>query len=125
MRLRRVARARRTGDRRGRHRLGALPAAIAIRLYRVDRRHWSSPDTSGEVAVSTLVQTLDIRPNTEAGRVVTGGAIRRDGRLVATQDVQRALPLLSGNRRTPDTRAGASMQHRRGRQRRRGDRLSW
>jgi len=33
--------------------------------------------------VSTLVQTLDIRPNTEAGRVVTGGAIRRDGRLVA------------------------------------------
>ncbi len=55
----------------------------AIRLYRVDRRHWSSPDTSGEVALATLVQTLDIRPNTEAGRVVTGGAVRPDGRLVA------------------------------------------
>lgn len=55
----------------------------AIRLYRVDRRHWSSPDTSGEIAVATLVQTLDIRPNNEAGRVVTGGAVRQDGRLVA------------------------------------------
>ena len=53
----------------------------AIRLYRVDRRSWT--DTSGDVAVATLVQTLDIRPNTEAGRVVTGGAIRRDGRIVA------------------------------------------
>jgi hypothetical protein len=29
------------------------------------------------------VQTLDIRPNSEAGRVVTGGAVRSDGRLVA------------------------------------------
>jgi len=55
----------------------------AIRLYRVERQHWSSPDTSGEIAVATLVQTLDIRPNSEAGRVVTGGAVRSDGRLVA------------------------------------------
>jgi len=55
----------------------------AIRLYRVERQHWSSPDTSGEIAVATLVQTLDIRPNTEAGRVVTGGAVRSDGRVVA------------------------------------------
>jgi hypothetical protein len=29
------------------------------------------------------VQTLDIRPNPEAGRVVTGAAIRPDGRVVA------------------------------------------
>jgi hypothetical protein len=53
----------------------------AIRLYRVDRRAWS--DTTGDVAVATLVQTLDIRPNSEAGRVVTGGAVRPDGRVVA------------------------------------------
>lgn len=53
----------------------------AIRLYRVDRRSWT--DTTSDVAVATLVQTLDIRPNSEAGRVVTGGAIRPDGRIVA------------------------------------------
>ena len=55
----------------------------AIRLYRVDRRSWSNPDTTREIAVATLVQTLDIRPNSEAGRVITGGAVRPDGRLVA------------------------------------------
>ena len=55
----------------------------AIRLYRVDRRAWSLPDTSGDVAIATRVQTLDIRPNAEAGRVVTGGAVRADGRVVA------------------------------------------
>jgi len=35
------------------------------------------------VAEATLVQTLDITPSREAGRVVTGAAIRTDGRLVA------------------------------------------
>ena len=50
----------------------------AIRLYRVDRKAWA--DTLAE---ATLVQTLDIRPNREAGRVITGGAVRPDGRLVA------------------------------------------
>src|SRR5437867_9040397 len=55
----------------------------AIRLYRVDRRVWSIPDTSVDIVVATLVQTLDIRPNPEARRVVTAGAIRADGRLVA------------------------------------------
>ncbi|MFN2570746.1 MAG: hypothetical protein ABR537_03895 [Gemmatimonadales bacterium] len=54
----------------------------AIRLYRVDRNAWSVPDTGGDV-VATLVQTLDIRPNAEAGRVVTGGTVREDGRMVA------------------------------------------
>lgn len=54
-----------------------------IRLYRVDRRAWSLPDTSDGITVATRVQTLDIRPNSEAGRVVTGGAVRSDGRLVA------------------------------------------
>ena len=59
----------------------------AIRLYRVDRTHWRRPGgrTPGtdEVAVASRVQTLDIRPNPEAGRVVTGAAIRPDGRVVA------------------------------------------
>lgn len=56
----------------------------AIRVYRVDRRNWRRPGLrNDEVVVATRVQTLDIRPNPEAGRVVTGGAIRPDGRLVA------------------------------------------
>jgi len=55
----------------------------AIRLYRVDRRAWRRPDSTSDVAVATLVQTLDIHPSSEAGRVVTAGAIRPDGRLVA------------------------------------------
>src|SRR5438552_3153023 len=61
---------------------GALRGS-AIRLYRVDRGAWSAPDTTFDVVVATLVQTLDIRPSPEAGRVVTAGAIRQDGRLVA------------------------------------------
>ena len=55
----------------------------AIRLYRVDRSAWRTPDTTSDIVVATLVQTLDIRPSSEAGRLVTGGAIRPDGRLVA------------------------------------------
>jgi hypothetical protein len=54
----------------------------AIRVYRVDRRSWSPRDTT-DVAVATFVQTLDITPNQEAGRVVTGAGVRQDGRLVA------------------------------------------
>ena len=55
----------------------------AIRVYRVDRSAWTPNDTAFNVIVATLVQTLDIRPSPEAGRVVTAGAIRQDGRLVA------------------------------------------
>ena len=54
----------------------------AIRLYRVSRDNWSRSDTSA-IVTATLVQALDIRPNREAGRVVTGGAVRPDGRIVA------------------------------------------
>lgn len=54
----------------------------AIRLYRADRRQWTSPDTSNNVVTTTLVQTLDIRPSREAGRVVTAGTVRQDGRVV-------------------------------------------
>ena len=57
----------------------------AIRLYRADRRYWSRPGARDDVAVASRVQTLDIRPNPEAGRVVTGAAIRPDGRVVAVR----------------------------------------
>ncbi|MDP3909550.1 MAG: hypothetical protein Q8Q14_04085 [Gemmatimonadales bacterium] len=51
-----------------------------IRVYRVNAEQWAAPD---EIAVATAVQTLDIRPSMEAGRVVTGAGIRPDGRVVA------------------------------------------
>ncbi|HXO84263.1 MAG TPA: hypothetical protein VN803_01935 [Gemmatimonadales bacterium] len=54
----------------------------AIRVYRVGRQAWSPQDSTRQVAEATLVQTLDIKPNREAGRVVTGAAVRPDGRLV-------------------------------------------
>jgi hypothetical protein len=54
-----------------------------IRLYRVDRSAWHVTDTTSDVAVATLVQTLDIRPSAEAGRQITAGAVRSDGRVVA------------------------------------------
>jgi len=57
----------------------------AIRVYRVGREAWSPQDSTRQVAVATLVQTLDIRPNRAAGRVVTSAAIRPDGRLVAVR----------------------------------------
>jgi hypothetical protein len=57
--------------------------ASAIRLYRVDRQSWGRPGTREDVAVATYVHTLDIRPSMEAGRVVTGAAMRPDGRVVA------------------------------------------
>ncbi|MGH7521832.1 MAG: hypothetical protein ACREMI_11185 [Gemmatimonadales bacterium] len=55
----------------------------AIRVYRVDLRSWTPRDTATNPAGATLVQTLDITPNREAGRVITGATVRRDGRLVA------------------------------------------
>lgn len=61
----------------------AYQPGTAIRVYRVGREAWSPQDSTGKVADATLVQTLDIRPNREAGRVVTGAAIRPDGRVVA------------------------------------------
>ncbi|MEX2156598.1 MAG: hypothetical protein WD773_07130 [Gemmatimonadales bacterium] len=57
----------------------------AIRLYRVDRSHWGRPGAREDVAVADRVQTLDIRPNAEPGRVVTGAAVRPDGRFVAVR----------------------------------------
>jgi hypothetical protein len=54
----------------------------AIRVYRVGREAWSPQDSTRQVAEATLVQTLDLKPNREAGRVVTSAAIRPDGRFV-------------------------------------------
>lgn len=52
-----------------------------IRLYRVDRAAWGG-DT---LVTATGVQELPIRPHGGNGRLVTGAAIRQDGRLVAVR----------------------------------------
>ena len=46
--------------------------------------------------MATLVQTLDIHPSSEAGRVVTAGAIRPDGRLVAIRTYTEIYLFYSG-----------------------------
>ena len=46
--------------------------------------------------VSTRVQTLDISPNPEAGRLVTAAAIRPDGRLVAIRTYTEIYLFLPG-----------------------------
>lgn len=58
-----------------------------IRLYRVGPQHWGEDESAARdrVAVATRVQTLDILPHREAGRLVTGAGIRPDGRLVAVR----------------------------------------
>ena len=57
-----------------------------IRLYRVDRKAWKPlSDTATSTVVATLVQTLDIRPDPEEGRLVTAAAARPDGRVVAVR----------------------------------------
>lgn len=82
----------------------------AIRVYRVDRRGWSPRDTAG-VAVATLVQTLDITPNQEAGRVITGATVRRDGRLVALRTYNEIYLFYSGvgGRLTPAAEQSCSI----------------
>jgi hypothetical protein len=57
----------------------------SIKVYRVDTKAWSTakPGRAGDPVVATVVQTLDIRPSAEAGRQITGAAIRADGRVVA------------------------------------------
>ncbi|MBI1967931.1 MAG: hypothetical protein HYS40_08060 [Gemmatimonadetes bacterium] len=52
-----------------------------IRLYRVPRAAWGGDST----VVATQVQELPIVPDRDAGRWVTGAAMRRDGRLVAVR----------------------------------------
>jgi hypothetical protein len=54
-----------------------------IRVYRVARERWG--DT---LATATRVQTLDLAVDPSAGRWITGGAIRRDGRVVALRTLR-------------------------------------
>jgi len=56
--------------------------AGSIKVYRVGSKEWSSKPAAQPV-VATIIQTLDIRPNAEAGRQITGAAMRPDGRVVA------------------------------------------
>lgn len=49
-----------------------------IRVYRVGRHEWGK-----RTGVATRIQTLDIKPAPQQGRVVTGAAITREGALVA------------------------------------------
>jgi hypothetical protein len=67
-------------------------SAGGIRLYRVDRSKWAERG----VATAALVQTIDIRPHAEAGRRVTGAAIRPDGRLVAIRTYSEIYLFNSG-----------------------------
>jgi hypothetical protein len=53
----------------------------SIRVYGVPRSRWGRGADS--LVTAERRQTLDIRPNWEAGRVVTGAAIQPDGRRVA------------------------------------------
>ncbi len=52
-----------------------------VRLYRVPRKAWGA-DT---LVTASLVQTLPITPPPALSRLVTGAAIRADGRLVAVR----------------------------------------
>jgi hypothetical protein len=63
-----------------------------IRVYRVTRAQWAEQG----VATAAFVQTLDIRPNGEAGRLVTSAAIRPDGRLVAIRTYTEIYLLIAG-----------------------------
>ena len=67
-----------------------------IRLYRVARSSWHAGGNRAEVTVATRVQTLDISPNPEAGRLVTAAAIRPDGRLVAIRTYTEIYLFLPG-----------------------------
>jgi hypothetical protein len=53
----------------------------SIKVYRIGSKAWGAAKQS-ETVSATVVQTLDIRPSPEAGRLITGAAVRRDGRIV-------------------------------------------
>lgn len=66
-----------------------------IRLYRVPRGGWHEPG----VVTAGLVQTLDIQPQPEAGRMVTGAAMSVDALAVAVRtytEIYLFTPLASG-----------------------------
>jgi hypothetical protein len=53
--------------------------AGSIKVYRVDSKAWRA----GEPVTATVIQKLDIRPKAGVGRLITGAAMRPDGRAVA------------------------------------------
>lgn len=57
----------------------------SIKVYRVGSDAWNAakPGATGDPVVASVVQTLDIKPSSGAGRQITGAAIRTDGRVVA------------------------------------------
>ena len=57
----------------------------SIKVYRVGSQAWKTvkPGAAGDPVMASVVQTLDIKPSPEAGRQITGAAIRTDGRVVA------------------------------------------
>jgi len=55
----------------------------SIKLYRIRSTEWAAAKATAEPVVATVVQTLDIKPSAEAGRLITGAAMRPDGRVVA------------------------------------------
>ncbi|HYT84391.1 MAG TPA: hypothetical protein VEK86_13110 [Gemmatimonadales bacterium] len=70
-----------------------------IRLYRVTRAQWKAADAVRGVATAAALQMLDIRPSAEAGGLVTGAAIRADGRLVAIRtysEIYLFTPIVGG-----------------------------
>lgn len=70
-----------------------------VQLYRVPRKAWGS-DT---LVTASLVQTLPITPLAALGRLVTGAAIRADGRLVAVRTYSEIYFFVpgAGGRLTP------------------------
>jgi hypothetical protein len=79
----------------------------SVRLYRVPRRLWGA-DT---VVTASLVQDLPITPTATRRRLVTGAAIRPDGRVVAIRtytDVYFFLPG-TGGRLVPGRRPTCSV----------------
>ena len=74
----------------------------SVKVYRIGSKEWSAAKPS-ETIVATVVQTLDIRPSPEAGRLITGAAVRQDGRIVALRtygDIYLFYPGVGG-RLTP------------------------
>jgi len=55
----------------------------SIKVYRVGSADWAAAKVTAEPVVAAVVQTLDIKPSAEAGRLITGAAMRPDGRVVA------------------------------------------
>jgi hypothetical protein len=87
-----------------------------IKVYRVAAKEWSNAKSAGEPVVASIVQALDIRPNAEAGRQITGAAIGPDGRVVALRTYAE-IYLRARRGRTSRAGTGAAVRHRRRRNR--------